>query len=42
MLLIPLMLWYFSGERPTAPLIVGVAVYALGKVAEVNDGGSLP
>ena len=39
MLLIPLMLWLFPGGRPTAPLIAGVAIYALGKVAEVNDGG---
>jgi hypothetical protein len=38
MLLIPLMLLLFAGGRPTAPLIAGVAVYTLGKLAEVNDG----
>jgi hypothetical protein len=38
MLLIPLMLVLFPGQRPTAPLLVGVAIYALGKVAELSDG----
>jgi hypothetical protein len=38
MLLIPLMLVLFPGRRPTAPLIWGVVIYAVGKVAEVGDG----
>ena len=38
MLLIPLMLVLFPGRRPTAPLIAGVVIYALGKVAELRDG----
>jgi hypothetical protein len=38
MLLIPLMLVLFEGQRPTAPLIAGVVIYALGKVAELGDG----
>jgi hypothetical protein len=38
MLLIPLMLVLFDGQRPTAPLIAGVVIYALGKVAELGDG----
>jgi hypothetical protein len=38
MLLIPLMLVLFSGRRPTAPLIWGVVIYAVGKVAELSDG----
>ena len=38
MLLIPLMLALFPGQRPTAPLLVGVVIYALGKVAELSDG----
>jgi hypothetical protein len=38
MLLIPLMLMLFPGQRPTAPLIAGVVIYALGKLAEINDG----
>jgi hypothetical protein len=37
MLLIPLMLALFPGQRPTAPLLVGVVIYALGKVAELSD-----
>jgi len=37
-LLIPLMLVLFAGRRPTAPLIAGVVIYALGKVAELSDG----
>jgi hypothetical protein len=37
-LLIPLMLVLFEGRRPTAPLIAGVGIYALGKVAELSDG----
>ena len=38
MLLIPLMLALFPGQRPTAPLLVGVVIYALGKVTELSDG----
>jgi hypothetical protein len=38
MLLIPLMLVLFPGHRPTAPLIWGVVIYAVGKVAELSDG----
>jgi hypothetical protein len=38
MLLIPLMLVLFPGRRPTAPLIWGVVIYAVGKVAELSDG----
>ena len=38
MLLIPLMLVLFDGHRPTAPLIAGVVIYALGKGAELADG----
>ena len=38
MLLIPLMLVLFEGRRPTAPLIAGVMIYALGKGAELSDG----
>jgi len=37
MVLVPLMLMLFPGRRPTAPLITGVVVYALGKVAELGD-----
>jgi hypothetical protein len=37
MLLIPLMLALLPGRRPAAPLLGGVAVYAVGKVAELAD-----
>jgi hypothetical protein len=37
LLLIPLMLALLPGRRPVGPLIAGVAVYAIGKVAEVGD-----
>jgi hypothetical protein len=36
--LIPLMLWLFPGRRPTAPLLIGVAIYAGSKIFEVGDG----
>ena len=38
MVLIPLMLALFDGHRPTRPLLIGVVVYAAGKLAEVSDG----
>ena len=41
MLLIPLMLALFDGHRPARPLLIGVAVYAAGKLAEVSDGALL-
>jgi hypothetical protein len=41
MLLIPLMLALLPGRRPAAPLVAGVAVYAVGKLAEVTDRGIL-
>ena len=41
MLLIPLMLTLLPGRRPAAPLVAGVAVYAVGKLAEVTDRGIL-
>ena len=41
MLLIPLMLALLPGRRPGAPLVAGVAVYAVGKLAEVTDRGIL-
>jgi len=41
MLLIPLMLVLLPGRRPVAPLVAGVAVYAVGKLAEVTDRGIL-
>jgi predicted membrane channel-forming protein YqfA (hemolysin III family) len=41
MLLIPLMLALLPGRRPAAPLGAGVAVYAVGKLAEVTDRGIL-
>jgi predicted membrane channel-forming protein YqfA (hemolysin III family) len=41
MLLIPLMLALLPGRRPAGPLIAGVAVYAVGKLAEVTDRGVL-
>lgn len=37
MLLIPLMLALFPGRRPAGPLVAGVAVYAVAKVAELAD-----
>ena len=36
--LIPLMLWLFPGRRPTRPLLIGVAIYAVSKIFEVGDG----
>jgi hypothetical protein len=38
MLLIPLMLLLFPGRRPTRLLLVGVAIYGAGKLAELADG----
>jgi hypothetical protein len=37
LLRIPIMLALRPGRRPTAPLLEGVALYALGKAAEVGD-----
>lgn len=37
MLLIPLMLALLAGRRPAAPLFAGVAVYGIGKIAELAD-----
>jgi predicted membrane channel-forming protein YqfA (hemolysin III family) len=39
MLLIPLMLVLSPGRRPVAPLVAGVAIYAVSKLAEVTDRG---
>lgn len=39
MLLIPLMLALLPGRRPAAPLVAGIALYAVGKLAEVTDHG---
>jgi hypothetical protein len=39
MLMIPLMLALLPGRRPARPLIVGIALYAVGKLAEVTDHG---
>jgi len=36
--LIPLMLALFPGQRPTRPLLIGVAIYAGSKIFEVGDG----
>jgi hypothetical protein len=41
MLLIPLMLLLLPGRRPAGPLVAGIALYAIGKLAEVSDGGIL-
>ncbi len=41
MLLIPLMLALRPGRRPAGPLLAGVVVYAVGKLAEVADGAVL-
>ncbi len=41
MLLIPLMLLMLPGRRPAAPLVAGIALYAVGKLAEVADGAIL-
>jgi hypothetical protein len=38
MLLIPLMLWLLPGRRPPGSLVAGIAVYAVGKLAEAADG----
>jgi len=37
MLLIPLMLILLPGRRPAAPLVAGIALYAVGKAAELGD-----
>jgi hypothetical protein len=37
MALIPLMLALFPGRRPAGPLVAGIAVYVVGKLAEVGD-----
>jgi hypothetical protein len=39
MLLIPLMLILLPGRRPAGPLVAGIVLYALGKLAELADGG---
>jgi hypothetical protein len=39
MLLIPLMLSLRPGRRPAGPLIAGIALYAVGKAAELADRG---
>jgi hypothetical protein len=39
MLLIPLMLTLRPGRRPAGPLIAGIALYAVGKAAELADRG---
>jgi hypothetical protein len=39
MLLIPLMLALLPGRRPAGPLVGGIALYAVGKLAEVADHG---
>ena len=41
MLLIPLMLALLPGRRPAGPLAAGIALYALGKLAELADRGVL-
>lgn len=41
MLLIPLMLILLPGRRPAGPLVAGIALYALGKLAEAADGSIL-
>ena len=41
MLLIPLMLVLLPGRRPATPLVAGIALYAIGKLAEVADRGVL-
>jgi hypothetical protein len=37
LVLVPLMLALLPGRRPTAPLLWGLAVYAIGKVPELGD-----
>jgi hypothetical protein len=39
MLVIPLMLALLPGRRPAGPLVAGIALYAVGKLAEVADHG---
>jgi hypothetical protein len=39
MLVIPLMLVSLPGRRPAAALVAGIALYALGKLAEISDHG---
>jgi hypothetical protein len=41
MLLVPLMLVLLPGRRPAGPLVAGIALYAVGKLAEVADAGIL-
>jgi hypothetical protein len=41
MLLIPLMLILLPGHRPASPLVGGIVLYALGKLAEAADGDML-
>jgi hypothetical protein len=41
MLLIPLLLLLLPGRRPAGPLVTGIVLYAIGKLAEVADGGIL-
>ena len=38
MLLVPLMLLLLPGRRPAGPLVAGIGLYAVGKLAEVGDG----
>jgi hypothetical protein len=39
MLVIPLMLVLLPGRRPAAALVIGIALYAVGKLAEISDRG---
>lgn len=41
MLLVPLMLVLLPGRRPAGPLVAGIALYAVGKLAEVADASIL-
>ena len=41
LLLIPIMLALFPGRRPVGALVVGVALYAVGKVFELGDAATL-
>jgi hypothetical protein len=41
MLLIPLLLLLLPGRRPAAPLVAGLALYAVGKLAEMADAHML-
>jgi len=41
MLLVPLLLVLLPGRRPAGPLVAGIALYAVGKLAEAADRGVL-